>query len=278
MSMWKYGIAISRSNFTRVVFLFLYIFAAYYILMILSNFFTGPNYQLIVIPALNFEVAFSILLSSFIVKKNNKRIVYLIPVAITIMSLFLFIVSEPIEVFILFSIAALLGAGLIGFFNFFQEVTCNIERARIAGITAFIALPLIFLLQVFGESTNALAFFILLIVFSLGISMLLFFKRKPINNFNKPETFFEKRVVILYALPWVIFSIINVTLAKNTSAYILAQTSPSLHLFLLALQVIGVCFGAVMGGFLADFIGRRMLSACSYIIWNQRSTERYICS
>ena len=120
--MLKYDIVISRSNFIRVIFLFLYLFTVYYTLMILAHFFIGPNYQLIVIPALNFDVALSILLSSFIIKKNNKRITYLIPVAITIMSLFLFVASEAVEISILFAIAALLGIGLIGFFNFFKKL------------------------------------------------------------------------------------------------------------------------------------------------------------
>ena len=144
-------------------------------------------------------------------------------------------------------------------------------RSRIAGITAFITLPLILLLQVFGASANANTFFLLLVVFSLVISMLLFFKRKPINNFDSSATFFEKRVVILYSIPWIIFSIINVTLAKVTSAYIQAQVSPSLLLLLLFFQLIGVCLGVITCGFLTDFIGRRISLAITLTLYGTSS-------
>jgi MFS family permease len=77
----------------------------------------------------------------------------------------------------------------------------------------------------------------------------------------------EKRTVLLYLIPWVLFSLINVTLAKNITFHVAQQVSSSLYLFLTVLQIIGTIFGALSGGVTADFFGRRGSLAFSLTLY-----------
>jgi MFS family permease len=77
----------------------------------------------------------------------------------------------------------------------------------------------------------------------------------------------EKRTVLLYSIPWILFSLINATLAKNISLNILQQVPSSFYLFLTILQAIGVIFGAICGGIIADFFGRRLSLAFSLTLY-----------
>jgi MFS family permease len=77
----------------------------------------------------------------------------------------------------------------------------------------------------------------------------------------------EKRTIILYSIPWIVFSLVNVTLAKNASTWISQQVPASFHLLLLGIQFVGVILGCFLGGIVADFFGRRVslfLSLTSY--------------
>jgi MFS family permease len=78
---------------------------------------------------------------------------------------------------------------------------------------------------------------------------------------------YERRVVILYSIPWIVFSLINATLAVNISSYISQQVSSYFYLSLLVLQLIAGVFGALIGGVIADFFGRRLPLAFSLTLY-----------
>ena len=84
---------------------------------------------------------------------------------------------------------------------------------------------------------------------------------------GKGEKTFEKRVMLLYLIPWIIFSMVNVTLAKNNCFCVVQQSSGSFYVFLEALEVIGVSIGAITIGFLADFVGRRITAAVALTLY-----------
>ncbi|MGD0996423.1 MAG: hypothetical protein ABR909_12985 [Candidatus Bathyarchaeia archaeon] len=275
MSLLKSGIAISKGNLIFSIYSFFYLFTFYIILTSLPNLSISTNYRLIVVAALNFEICIAILISSFFIKKINKLIfAYIIPLLIIIMSIFLFLTNWPFTLIIIFAIAPLLSIELVIFFNHFQEITLSSERARTAGIIAFVTLPFIFILTLMRQSSmNSFYSLIFIIVLNLGI-IFLFFLRPNIKSINEKKevgNYFEKKVIFFYLFPWILFSIINVTLAEDASIYILEQTSASFHLFLVALQVIGVNFGAVIAGFFADFFGRRITLALSLTLYGTSS-------
>ncbi|MBT0160199.1 MFS transporter [Candidatus Bathyarchaeota archaeon A05DMB-2] len=108
------------------------------------------------------------------------------------------------------------------------------------------------------------------IILSLGIlTVTLLRPEKAMLTAKKDATryYFEKRTVLLYTIPWVLFSLNNATLAKNISLNISQQVPSSLYLFLTVLQTIGVIFGALSGGVIADFFGRRSSLAFSLTLY-----------
>jgi MFS family permease len=83
---------------------------------------------------------------------------------------------------------------------------------------------------------------------------------KPMLTAKKDEKdcYPEKRTILLYAVPWVLFSLINATLVRNI-AFLISQDIPlSSYIFLIILQIIAANFGALGGGIIADFFGRKL--------------------
>jgi len=68
----------------------------------------------------------------------------------------------------------------------------------------------------------------------------------------------EKRTILLYSIPWALFSLINATLARNFSLYVLQCVPFSYYMYLAVLQLVAAVFGALGGGIIADFFGRRL--------------------
>jgi MFS family permease len=116
-----------------------------------------------------------------------------------------------------------------------------------------------------APSLDFLGTITLSIIVNLGILMIVVLKpEKEVSTAkNGDGNYFEKRTVLLYSIPWVLFSLINVTLAKNASVWITQQVSSSSYLLLLGLQFVGVIFGCILGGTIADFLGRRLSLAIS---------------
>ena len=270
MSLLKSGIEISKRKFIFIVYSFFFIFIFYYILSLLVNL-----HGLIATAALNFEICIAIFASSFFVKKINGIIFCYITALITvIVSIFIFITNGLFQLIFIFSIAPLFSVGLLIFFNYFQQITVSTERGRVAEVVALAVLPCFFILSLVPPSNVNAPYFILFIaMLSLGLFFFVLFRAKVNNVESKKEVqnYFEKKVVFLYLIPWLLFSIINVTLAKSNSIHIFEQTSASFYVFLVALQVIGVCFGAIIAGFVADFFGRRIALAATLSLYGTSS-------
>jgi MFS family permease len=77
----------------------------------------------------------------------------------------------------------------------------------------------------------------------------------------------EKRTILLYSVPWILFSLINATMARNTSLYVLQNVQSSHYIILVVLQLVGAIFGAVGGGMIADFFGRRLALVFSLTLY-----------
>jgi MFS family permease len=145
------------------------------------------------------------------------------------------------------------------------------ERGRIAGLIGFVSL--LFYLIIDIAVAGALDFSgtaMLGIILSLGtLAVILLRPKKAALTAKKDEieNYHEKRTVLLYLIPWILFSLINATLAKNISFHISQQVPSSLYLFLIVLQSIGTIFGALSGGVTADFFGRRVSLAFSLTLY-----------
>ena len=74
------------------------------------------------------------------------------------------------------------------------------------------------------------------------------------------------------------FSLINVTLAKSISFHISQQVSSPSYLFLTVLQLVAAFFGALSGGVIADFFGRRASLVFSLTLYGVSSALAGIAS
>jgi MFS family permease len=203
------------------------------------------------------------IISSFLIDRINKLVlIYISPIATILMTALLFFApNDGLKITVLFVLGVFFSIGLLGLFTYFWKITVPEERGRISGLIGFVALPLNFIVsQLVAPSLDFLGTITLSIIVNLGIIVIVLLKpKKAVLTAKSGEgNYSEKRTVLLYSIPWILFSLINVTLAKNASVSISQQVSSSFYLFLLGMQFVGVIFGCIIGGAMADFFGRRL--------------------
>jgi len=268
MGFLKSGIEITKGKLAFLIYNLLFLLISYFIIIFLGNICSGIGNRWVVIIALNLEICIAILIASFIIGRiDKKKFWFISPVTTIGLSAFLFLLNGTPRLAIVFAIAPIFAVSFLMFFQSFQDFTLTTERARISGIIAFITLPLVFIFETLPVSIP-IAFYFLAAI-NIAAIFFAFLKPKLRNDqaAEKGEKTFEKRVMLLYLIPWIIFSMVNVTLAKNNSFCIVQQTSASFYVFLEALEAIGVSIGAIMIGFLADFVGRRITAAVALTLY-----------
>jgi magnesium-transporting ATPase (P-type) len=153
----------------------------------------------------------------------------------------------------------------------FWNSTDTIKRARIAGLIGFGSVIFYFTtnmvsLSVLNFSEN-IALCLLLVLGSL-IGSIVFREEKNNDLIIKKIVYYpEKRTIIFYAGPWILFSFLNVTLTNNITAITSVLSSSTMYLLLYGSQVIGGVFGALIGGYFADKVGRRSTLAFSVALY-----------
>ena len=268
MGFLKSGIGITKGKLAFLCCNLLFLLISYFIIISLGDICSGIGYRWVVTVALNLEICTAILIVSFIIERiDKKKFGFISRMTIIALSAFLFLLNGIPRLMIVFAIAPIFGVSLLIFFSSFQDFTLTTERARISGIIAFVTLPLVFIFEPVPVSIPIDFYF--LVAINIAAIFSIFLKNRLPNNqaAEKGEKTFEKRVMLLYLIPWIIFSMVNVTLAKNNSFCIVQQTSASFYVFLEALEVIGVSIGAITMGFLADFVGRRITASVALTLY-----------
>ena len=212
-----------------------------------------------------FIIAITLFLNSFFIHRFSKtRIIYVCSLATSIVTvLLLFTSSIILRLIIIFVAGAFFSVGQLAFFTYFWSLTASVERGRVAGLAGFFALPFFHFLFLIAGTFDFSGTVMLSVVLSLGplTIKLLGPGKKGILTTKKDEKGYhpEKRTILLYAVPWLLFSLINATLARNISFYV-SQHIPSsyYYMFLSVSQLAGSVFGVLGGGIIADFFGRRL--------------------
>lgn len=211
----------------------------------------------------NFLVSFGLILSSFFVRRIGKTsVIYSWSTLSSIGTILIILApSDAFRLAIYFLLGIVFGVGLLAFFTFFWDLTIQEERGRVAGLIGSVLLPIFSLIYV---SVNNLHFFttaVLCFILSLGTLTIKSLNPKKTTiltgKTNQKGYTPERRTIIAYLIPWVIFSSINVSLAKTVSFRILLYFSTSCSILLWIVQVIAASLGAIIGGVIADFFGRR---------------------
>jgi len=212
----------------------------------------------------NLIIAITVILSSFFIHKFNKiYIIYGCSIAIpTVVLLLLFVSNVILRLIIIFVEGVFFGIGQLVFFTYFWSLTVPEERGRAAGLAGFFSIPFSHLIGLMAQTFDFFGTVMLSAILSLGTLAikLLRSEKKALLTRKKNEKGYrpEKRTILLYSVPWILFSLINMTLARNISLHVLQRVPSSLYIFLSVLQMTASGFGALGGGIIADLFGRRL--------------------
>lgn len=261
----KTEINISKSCFFVVTIFFFAFYESYYFLF--SNFlsevvpFSSDN--IVVQGGLHFFTAIILVFGSFLLQKINKlRIIYSCSICACVLNILLLgNLFGSFRLLVLFGLVIFVSLGMLATLGVFGNLTLPQERGRVGGLIGFIVFVMFFIvnysLVLHLDFYGSILFGLILNALPLIGLLLKSFRGKLESIQHQTDRYYERRVFALYYIPWIIFSLINVTLAANTSAFIQQQISNSLYFTLLYTQVAGVVFGVLIGGFIADLLGRR---------------------
>ena len=260
------GVRLTKRGFLVTMILFFSflswyaVFSLYILRHVVSS---SAGTYLMVNASFNFVIAITLLLGSFFIHRSSKiRIIWGCFLAISIVTiLLLFTSSIVLRLMIIFVAGVFFGIGQLAGFTYFWGLTVSEERGRVAGLIGFFALPIIYIVDGMAETFDFSGTVMLGVILSLGTLVIKLLRpEKTMLTAKKDErgNYPEKRTILLYSIPWVLFSLINATLARNISLHISEQVSSSFYLSLTGLQAIAAVFGALGGGIIADFFGRRL--------------------
>ena len=143
----------------------------------------------------------------------------------------------------------------------FASTTKSETRGRSGGIIWLIALPLYFVVSnLVSANLNFEMNLVLCIILSLSALLASVFikdKHLPAMDLKESSYYPEKRTIFFYAIPWIVYSLINATLAVNIADNTVQSFSSSFYTYLIIAQTTAALVGAVGGGFLADRWGRK---------------------
>ena len=275
LSVMKSGILLTKRGFlvnlilSFIFFTFYYVFSIY----VLRHIVIPPSENFLMAQAaLNLVLAFTLAVTSFFINRINKLLaIYACSITISIVVVLLFFVSNYIfRLTSIFLVGVFFGIGQLAFFTYFWSLTVPEERGRIGGLFGFVFLPFYFASIVVAGTLDFPGTIMLSLFLSLGTLLVILVRPKKAVLTAKKEdrgNYPEKRTIFLYAIPWVTFCLINATLAKNISQYISQLIPSSFLIFLSLLQIVAAVFGALGGGIIADFFGRRIALALCVTVY-----------
>jgi hypothetical protein len=275
LSAMKYGILLTKRGFL-VNLIFSFIFFTWYfvfsIYVIRDVVISSADNRLAVQASFHFTIAIVLLLTSFFIHRFNKlRVIYACSIVASMVTVLFFFVSNDIfRLIFIFVVGIFFSMGQLAFFTYFWNLTVPEERGRIGGLIGFVSLPFCSIGIVLAETLDFPGTVMLSVILGLGVlTVILLRPEKAVLTAKKNEigSYPEKRTILLYSIPWMMFSIINAALAWNVSVNTAQLVSSSFYFSLNVLQLIGTLFGALSGGIIADFFGRRSSLALSLTLY-----------
>jgi len=164
-----------------------------------------------------------------------------------------------------YMLGGLFGVAQLAFYSYFWSSTFVEERGRVGGLLGLISLAFFSFAAALAESLDFCGTTALCIASSLGVLATKLFTPSGMQmstpGEHRKDPYPEKRAILLYVVPWVIYSLVNATFQEAISFQALLGLSLSARMSLLFLQLIGACLGAAIGGTIADFFGRKVALA-----------------
>jgi MFS family permease len=256
----KHGVLVTTILFFSLISWYT-VFSLYVLRHVVSS--SAETYPM-VNASFSLTIAITLLLSSFFIHRFNKiRTIRISFLAISIVSIpLLFTSSIVLRLTIIFAAGVFFSIGQLAGLTYFWGLTVSEERSRAAGLGGFFALPIYYVVTWIAETFDFSGAVMLGVIISLGTLVIISLRpeKKAMLTTKKGEKGWhpEKRTILLYAVPWALFSLINATLAQNISLHVSQLVPFSYYTFLVVLQLVAAVFGALSVGMIADFFGRRL--------------------
>lgn len=266
----KSNVKLPKKAYIINLILFTCFFTFYYIFVFQTLPKSGVNGFLAIVQAIFlFAAATTILLISHLKPNLGKKHITIFSIASMGSLLSLFITPSPYILLPIVLTAVFFGISQLAAYTLFWNTTEGQKRSRIAGLIGFISLFFYFTAYFVSNSFDFLGNLLLCLLFLLlttGASLA--GSNLDENNTAKKLMYYpEKRTIILYAVPWVLFSLLNVTLAKNITVTTSLLSSSSMYLLVFGSQIVGGVCGALLGGYFADRSGRRLTLVFSVALY-----------
>jgi len=174
--------------------------------------------------------------------------------------------STPINILISLLLGISIGMGLPSTLAYFADVTLVENRGTYGGIIwSAVGFGVLILALLINELDLALAFATLAIWRALGLITFFFSKSKgKIRLVRNPSAFrfiLRRRDMILYMVPWIMFSLVNFT-----EMPILEKVFGDFYIFVGFIEFALAGFFALVGGLLADLVGRKRVVITGFIM------------
>lgn len=213
----------------------------------------------------NLSIAISIFFGNFFIDKIKKlSIICLWAASSLIVTLLLIDVSNFYHMVVLIGIeGAFLGLTILSFNLIFYSRTHIAERGRVGSVIISLSLMLTVALSLFlNTSHGTLIISIMLTIMTLTAT---FLNPHQERLQTTKRSYFDKRNFILYLIPWILFCINNSTFLI-TAFYQSQIYFPELTNLMNFFRYLTVSFGALIGGFLADKVGRKKVLELAFTI------------
>lgn len=268
------GVRLTERGFLAIILLFGFS-AWYYVVsfVVLEKVLSpSPETYLTVYALFNFVIALTLLLSSFYIHKiNTIHVICGCSLVISVIAPLLFVTSVIFRLMIIFIQGVFFAIGQLASFMYFWSLTVSEERGRTAGFIGFFILPFFQVLSLMAQTFGFSGAVMLTIILSLGVLTigLLRPEQKALLTTKNDKKGYnaEEKTILLYSIPWILFTLVNLTLARNITFYVSQNIPSALYMFLVVLQMITSGLGALAGGIIADFFGRRLSLGVSLTLY-----------
>jgi len=173
---------------------------------------------------------------------------------------------KDLKLFFYYTMGVLFGLCQLSPFMYFWENSDIEKRGRIGGIITAIALIVFSLATAIGSFGLFNATIVSMTLNLMVLSTKVVLKTRSKSHQKSRGYEHETRTVVAYLIPWIVFSVVNATLARTITFSLMRFFQDSSFVMPL-LQASGACLGALSSGIMADLLGRKAAVAFGLTIY-----------
>jgi MFS family permease len=216
-------------------------------------------------------IAVSAIIGGIVLPRARKKGIALWITLGMISSVSMLLISDgngPFNTIILALLGISIGIGLPSALAYFANQTKVIKRGFLGGLTWFSIGVFVFILIIIINFLGTFSGILILILWrTIGLSIFLFSTRgksieTPTQRIDTYRYILGRRDVILYLIPWIMFSVINYLIGIPITTNLMGSSADFYTFIVLVISG----FFALFGGIFADQVGRKKVVITGFII------------